>query len=91
MAAYQRIFHIRRRFQIIEPRVRGLCRICQDLQKEKDDLLFKAVENGHADCVKACIAAKADINAYKVKGIGKQYPLSYAIEKVFDDCVWMFW
>ena len=80
MASYQQWLSRRRRFLIIEPQVPGLCEMCQDFEKGKITLLFKAVEKGHLDCVKA----GADVNVSFDKDQG---PLSCAIDKGFDDCV----
>ena len=80
------------------PPVPGLCKKCQDLEKnvddllfqDLDDLLFEAVDNGHVDCVKTCLAAGGDVNACKFNPrfctCGYRL-LEYAVEKGFDDCV----
>ena len=62
-----------------EPRVPGLCEMCQNLQKGKDQILLTAVQQGHLDCVKACMAAGA---SYRNEAV-----LTSAIDKGFDDCV----
>ena len=51
----------------LEPLVPGLCEKCQDLlpgycYKDKESFLSVSTENGHADFVKACLAAGANAN-----------------------------
>ena len=74
----------------VEPRVPGLCEMCQDLQEDKDKLLFRCVKNGHLGCVKACIAAGADarVTHYDFKYNYDYFtPLVHAVRKGFDDII----
>ena len=71
----------------IEPRVPGLCEMCQDLQKTKNNLLHKSVKNGHLGCVKACIAAEAGVNCEHRYNYGYRTPLVHAVSKGFDDII----
>ena len=71
-----------------EPVVQGLCKECQDLfrrycDQDEDYFLRTSILNGHADCVKACLAAGADVNAYEIR----YNLLPEAVINGYDDCV----
>ena len=78
-----------------EPLVPGLCEECQDLLRHyysgevnKDSFLRTSIRNGHVDCVKACIAAGADVNVYKITDRFIKYDLlPEAVIDGYDDCV----
>ena len=68
----------------LKPLVPGLCEKCQDFREyKKNILLLRSSRNGHVDCVKACLAAGANMMVY----FDREDPLGYAVEGGHLKCV----
>ena len=65
--------------------VPGVCGECQELWHAKERIMVKASSKGHFQCIKACLAAGADVNV--CVNVCMSTPLSCAVEHNHYDCV----